>query len=258
METKKLNELRSLDRSKAYHILTDRLGEGTQMLAYSAAYIISKCNGHIPESFDAFLSEYDVKAQISPILYNETSNKWEQLSSLATFCPVDEFTAFLLFENIRLHCPRQEATPTGVCQLASKVLKIEKWHRTADLCTGTGNFIRECIADGAQGNFFGNDIDMNFRIIAMMRADILDSNITISAEDTFRISKSFDRIFCNYPFNMRIRELDRSANTNTAADWYFVEKCVSLLEEKGKAVCIMTNGSTWNMSDKDKRKEFVE
>ena len=258
METKKINELRELDRNSVNHLLINRLGEGTQMLAYSAAYIISKCNGQIPESFDDFLSEYDIKAQISPILYNETSDKWEQLSSLATLCPVDEFTSFLLFENIRLHRPRQEATPTGVCQLASKILKIEDMHRTADLCTGTGNFIRECIADGVKGEFFGNDIDMNIRIIAMMRADILGSNITISAEDTFRVSKSFDRIFCNYPFNRRIREFDRSNDNNASADWYFVEKCVSLLEENGKAVCIMTNGSTWNMSDRNKRKEFVE
>ena len=46
METKKINELRELDRSRVNHLLTDRLGEGTQMSAYSAAYIISSFRKH--------------------------------------------------------------------------------------------------------------------------------------------------------------------------------------------------------------------
>ena len=258
METNILNELRELDRSKVNHLLTDRLGEGTQMLAYSVAYIISKCSGRLPEIFDAFLSEYDIKSQLSPILYNETHDKWEQLNSLASSYPNKEFMAFLLFENLSARRSRLEATPAGLCKLASKVLKIDGNQSIADLCTGTGNFIRECIADGGHGTFFGNDTDENNRIIAMMRADILGDNINISSEDTFRVARSFDRIICNIPFGRKWREFDRTHEGNDAADWLFAKRCISLLEDNGKAVCIVTNGCTWNLSDIKMRKEFVD
>lgn len=44
----------------------------------------------------------------------------------------------------------------------------------------------------------------------------------------------------------------------TSADWMFHALISDLLADNGKAICITTNGSTWNTTDKEIRKQFIE
>ena len=50
----------------------------------------------------------------------------------------------------------------------------------------------------------------------------------------------------------------RSHWSTTSSDWVFNALLYDLLTENGKAVGIMTNGSTWNSIDMPMRKYFVE
>lgn len=94
--------------------------------------------------------------------------------------------------------------------------------------------------------------------------------------DVFTVADSdpmpkFDKIFADYPFGLKLRNLGAGAaylerlaeqypglSKATSSDWVFNALLCDLLTENGKAVGIMTNGSTWNSIDMPMRKYFVE
>lgn len=84
------------------------------------------------------------------------------------------------------------------------------------------------------------------------------------------VAKKFDKIFCDYPWNMKvfnlgkekmqefesvIPEIKKVAN----ADWLFILNAMKHLEKDGKAVVVTTNGTTWNGGiSKSIREKFVK
>lgn len=83
-------------------------------------------------------------------------------------------------------------------------------------------------------------------------------------------TRKFDKIFSNYPFGMRLASLQTETvyiadlygrmpeiQKATSSDWVFNSLIIDHLSESGKAVAIMTNGSTWNSTDQKIREYFV-
>ena len=81
---------------------------------------------------------------------------------------------------------------------------------------------------------------------------------------------NFDKVFSNYPFGMRLRDLRggieyiKQLDDNlpditkaTSSDWVFNSLLVSSIKKNGKAIGIMTNGSTWNSIDRPIREYFI-
>ena len=98
--------------------------------------------------------------------------------------------------------------------------------------------------------------------IAGIRAYASDSNIYVKTCDVFDLPGEdvhFDKIFSNYPFGMNLRQLGTgqryleqiaynvpTIRKATSSDWVFNCLIMDLLNHDGRAVAIMTNGSTWN------------
>ena len=114
------------------------------------------------------------------------------------------------------------------------------------------------------------------RAAALTRAELIDVDMEVTLCDVFTVADSdpmpkFDKIFANYPFGLKLRNLGAGAaylerlaeqypglSKATSSDWVFNALLYDLLNENGKAVGIMTNGSTWNSIDMPMRKYFVE
>ena len=124
---------------------------------------------------------------------------------------------------------------------------------------------------------YGFDKLVSYIAIAKIYNDLSEGKITFEAKDIFELGldedngRRFDKIFANYPFGMRIKELGLgnqyleqlekripSVSKVTSSDWLFNSVMVDMLSEDGKAVGIMTNGSTWNQSDSAIRSYFIE
>ena len=124
---------------------------------------------------------------------------------------------------------------------------------------------------------YGFDKLVSYIAIAKIYNDLSEGKITFEAKDIFELGldedngRRFDKIFANYPFGMRIKELGLgnqyleqlekripSVSKATSSDWLFNSVMVDMLSEDGKAVGIMTNGSTWNQSDSAIRSYFIE
>lgn len=162
-------------------------------------------------------------------------------------------------------------TPESIAKLATKVLNIKN-DNVADFCSGTGNFLMEAIGCDDSSKYYGMEINTQCKEISTIRLQLISEHITIEQGTVFDmdVSKKFDKIFCDYPWSMKvwnlakekmqefealIPEIKKVAN----ADWLFILNALQHLEDDGKAVVVTTNGTTWNGGiSKTIREKFVK
>ncbi len=170
---------------------------------------------------------------------------------------------------------REYSTPTSIVKLAARILDIQPGERVADLCCGTGAFINYVNLEVPEATYTGYEINSYYRAISKIRSELISHETEIILQDVFSINlettPKYDKIFANYPFGLRFNNLSGGNKLMEelaskclrhrrvhSSDWAFNYLIHNLLAEKGKAVAIMTNGSTWNTMDEPVRKYFVE
>lgn len=169
-------------------------------------------------------------------------------------------------------CP---ATPKSITKLATSILDIKPKEDVADICCGSGSFIIEAWKKEDKANYFGCEKVYPYVNCCRIRTGLLDGNFSYFADDAFKLvednSKKYDKLFSNYPLKVRIsnlgcgeeylnqlRERIPSISKATTSDWIYNSLLCDLLKDNGKAVAIMSNGSTWNRTDKAARQWFIE
>lgn len=257
MTTEQIRDLRTIRYSKTQRYLADTFGES----AHAAAYVLAKSglmqNG-ILTTMEQFLADCDVRSTLVPALCNALGSQWEKLAAAAEACAAEECAAFLLFDRSALRRSMQEETPECLNALAVRLLAPTPIDSVADFCTGKGGFLRDAFLIEPEASYFGNEINGDYRFIALMRMDLMGHPSRISSLDMRMIDEKFDRIFSNFPFGVRRKDLDESCRNASSSDWMFAEKIMECLRENGKAAAILTNGSTWNLCDREIRRLFVE
>ena len=186
----------------------------------------------------------------------------------------------VVFVNLALTAETQEkgsdvSTPASIVRLSERILNCSKKDAVADICCGGGSFIVEHIIQGSGSEITGYEINVDKSIISKIRAAMLDGKAEVVIGNVFETipasGKKFDKIFSNYPFGLRLKMLDTGApyldelftgnpafTKATSSDWIFNSLICDSLAKKGRAVAIITNGSTWNNIDMATRKNFVE
>ena len=199
---------------------------------------------------------------------------WENISSLYGQFDDESLKAYILYASeFTGKTSRNQPTPPSICRLASMLLNIRPGEKVADLGTGRGGFIIEAYSNSQAATYYGNEINTDDSIIAHIRAILLGSNVTVVQEDMFNmdnLEQRFDKVFSNYPFGLRIRDLAGGLDflgriekefpdmsKATSSDWVFNSLLITCMKKGGKAIGIMTNGSTWNSIDKPIREFFV-
>lgn len=257
MTIDELQKLRNINIKKSLNSIMSAF-RGTHWLSiYAAAYIIAKTEGKKTKDFNSFLDEYHIKAQLSPALFNTVGEKWSIINDLSDTCSSDECKAILLFDDTIPKVNHFGETPTGVSILSAKLLNITSEKRGVDLCAGLLAFIRECVSLGIDCEYLGSETNTDIRNVAMMKADILGSNITVTSEDSLKIIGKYDFIFCHSELGLKWKDYYPECSHSVSADWLFAEKCIELINDTGKAVCVMTNGSMRNLCDRNMRKKFI-
>lgn len=165
------------------------------------------------------------------------------------------------------------STPSELLDLALSILNIKDTDEVLELCSGKGNFIVEATAKNCASNYTGIELNITEIMIAKLRASIIKENYNYILHDAldYRLDKKADKIFANYPFMMRSpainsykKQLEETTNLpkdiirRVSSDWLFNLAIMDQLKEGGKAVVLMTYGSTWNNTDEKIRQYFVE
>ena len=166
----------------------------------------------------------------------------------------------------------ESGTPESLSKLANRILDIKENERVADFGSGVGDFITLVSENKENNYFYGNEINSRYCEISRIRTDLFAKNAHVELGDMFAVAgdKKFEKIFSNYPFGMRLINLNAQTDyleslhkripeikRATSADWIFNSLIIDHLTEDGKAVAIMTNGSTWNSIDQKIREYFI-
>ena len=279
MEFRKVERTQMSDIEKVAFMLHEATRDSSNRQAeYAAAYVLlrAKQDPSISmESIDRYFETSNESVDRELFLNNSLRDVWPRIRELQIQFSTEELKNFILFYEAAgtKSGPEEPQTPKGIIMLAKELLEIRPGDRVADFCTGRGGFIRDCFLDEPNAVYYGNDLNATVKETAAIRADILGGKITIEQGNILDLDENqkFDVAFANYPFGLRVRDQLRMANSNadyvwkkpefTKAvymDWAFNAAVFNSISGSRRAVCIMSNGSTWNTLDRPARKWFVE
>lgn len=166
------------------------------------------------------------------------------------------------------------STPLSIIRLAYNLLKIRDTDSVMDLCCGMGSFLKYVYKNNNTCELNGVELNPEPLLYSKIISKTLGFNINYSLNNAFNMAtkaKKYNKVFINYPFRMRIKDLGDgyhymnelenkipSISRATSSDWVFNSLALDVLDDKGIAVCIMSNGSTSNTLDKSIRKFYIE
>lgn len=260
-----------------------RLSESIILIIAYLSYI---SKSHSIATLDEMLeSDEYMDEAIKCIIRKElTDDIWQQIAIVTDKYELNVFKHIVLTANIAnvgmLNKLDDMTTPDSIIALTNAVANIQPGDLVADIGCGEGSYLIATAMGHPEASFFGYEINSMARAVATIRASLVENSVTVTQCDAFTLleddaagmlpEKKFDFIFSNYPFAMRLRNYVNHPGVQkliaqypglakaTSADWLFHALISELLANNGKAICITTNGSTWNTTDKEIRKQFIE
>lgn len=181
----------------------------------------------------------------------------------------ENLLAYLLFNNDLEDVFQESSTPRGILKLVAKILDVQKNDSVLELCSGKGNFFVELALLRENLKYTGIEYNMAVNFIANIRSSLLDRDISLVLNDamTYKAEEKVDKLFANYPFMISIPDIEDIVKDfvdfpdnikRVSSDWIFNLKLVEQMKLDGRAVAIMTNGTTWNSTDRKIREYFVK
>ena len=237
------------------------------------AYQVKKNNIESSEDLDRFINTMFSDDEIA-FLKDSMRNNSELVLSVSKKLEEQELLNYLLSfsDGPSGRFYEDYDTPDGIIDLALNLMRIEEKESVADLGCGMGCFIAKAATEFTDTMYFGVEINSTSKQIASLKCGLISENVNIIQGDMFELcnSKRFDKVFSNYPFGLQLRNMRGGADyledlkksfpdivRATSSDWIFNSLIISTIKENGKAIAIMTNGSTWNSTDRPIREYFV-
>ena len=222
------------------------------------------------DSIELFESSCDVDSSIKMELDYYCHDIWPVLDRLKIYgFDEDNLLAYLLFNNDLEDSLREASTPRGILKLTAKILDVQENESVLELCSGKGNFFVELALLRENIKYTGIELSMANNFIANIRASVLERDISLFLSDamTYKAENKADKLFANYPFLINVPDMENIVKDmemlpdnikRASSDWIFNLKLVEQMRSGGKAVAVMTNGTTWNSTEKKIREYFVK
>ena len=277
MDISYLKSLEKLDTSDISEAIDRELrvmsGDNKSRYSTILAYILyraSKDNIKDLDGIELFESSCDVDSSIKMELDYYCHDIWPVLDRLKIYgFDEDNLLAYLLFNNDLEDSLREASTPRGILKLAAKILDVQENDSVLELCSGKGNFFVELALLRENIKYTGIELSMANNFIANIRASVLERDISLFLSDamTYKAKNQADKLFANYPFLINVPDMENIVKDmemlpdnikRASSDWIFNLKLVEQMKSGGKAVAVMTNGTTWNSTDKKIREYFIK
>lgn len=226
------------------------------------------------DSMETFENSFALSDSIKNILNKNNETVCSVVSELQNKYKADELLAYMLFNNDMEDFKTGDcSTPSGLLKLACSILDIQENEKILELCSGKGNFFTEAFSTQEKFDYTGIELNYVSNEIAKIRAELLGKNINLVLNDAleYRTVEKVDKVFANYPFMVKSPAMneykEKLSNTldipteavqRASSDWLFNATMIEQIKNNGKAVAIMTNGATWNTTDRHIRQFFIE
>lgn len=282
LDKKTIKALKTMDTSDLAFNLANRFRDNEPSAMYHckgivAAYILyqaEKDKSIKMNNWNDFLEATIIPQNMKSIFARYAESVWDTVQELKGKYEPDYLLSFILFNNdLEDNKSGDCSTPESISKLACAILDIGNSDSVLDLCSGKGNFIIEATESAPNATYTGVELNYTLNDIAQIRSSLLSDNINFEMSDAleFRLAQKVDKGFSNFPFMVRtpamveykkqLQEVfgfPQDVIQKASSDWVFSSTVVEQIKDTGKAVVIVTNGSTWNSSDKNIRKFFVE
>ena len=246
------------------------------VLAY-LAYIALKNEIDNGDDLLSFIEE-NLSEQRVMFVKEVVGDNFESAIQLSEMFSEDDLLAYLYVfseEGFDRHTGVEYGTPNSLSKLALGLLDIQDDESVADFGSGLGSFITLASQEKDKTSFYGIEINSFSYEISEIRTELFANHVELELGDMFAIpsDRQFEKIFSNYPFGMKVvnhragtagaeylnhlYQNIRGIRRVTSSDWIFNALMVDHLTDSGKAVAIMTNGSTWNTLDEKIREHFI-
>ena len=229
-------------------------------------------NGRIVNcSLDNILSDELFTKEEKEIIYRHCADCFDIAISMINRFTSDVIISFVLFGSFNSNINKEYDncfTPESIIRLGSKMLDITTNDRVLDLCSGQGGFMVHNY--DIMEDFTSLDINYKANDCSYLKMILLSKefNIKLNNALTYIEDEKFDKIFANYPYMLKVgideyrsllsNELNLSGLTKSSSDWLFNASIIRNLSRSGKAIGIVTNGTTLNVIDREIRKNFIE
>lgn len=271
------NKLQPTEYEKVNSFLVDEfknIGVSDRYTLLATAYAIVKnaeTNTSDFSSIDSFIATVKMSDDIREFIAKMLSEKWDVVIKVKSAFTSEVYKAFLLFNSNPCLQKSEYDTPKSIIDLTLSLLNIEPTDSVGNFCCGEGTFIRDAVANHTEAKYHGFEINFYEKCIAEMRAEFLEADIKIDGTDvlTLNLADKFTKIFSNFPFMVKISDIDSEilqyiyknipeVSRRISSDWVFLTSIINNLDKNGKAVAIITPNSTTSRIDKEVRKFFVE
>lgn len=225
-----------------------------------AAYLSNKNKITEKEMLIEYLKNNLIEQQFLFIKEN-VGTLWSLVIEVAREYKSDTLLAVVLFMKTSTgRFGAENETPESIVKLAQKILKPSK-ESVADFCSGIGSFLSNSILEDSSSEYWGMEINTYSKEISSIRLSLMSDQVNIEQGNILSLDKEkkFDKIFSNFPWNLRT--IDSVENKEkmlvledsvpelkkcTVSDWAFIANVIHHLQVDGKAVVVTTNGTTWN------------
>lgn len=167
------------------------------------------------------------------------------------------------------------STPNSIIELSKRILNIQSNEKVADFCCGQANFLISAFQDAKKAKYYGYDLNINNKVIALIKSEIVKAKIDITIKDVFKLDDetnlAFDKIFCDHPFGMYIQENGRAFHYKNkllftsqeyfnlkTSEWFFNKLVCDKLSKNGKAISFVLSRDAQAKSLLNTRKFFIE
>lgn len=239
------------------------------------------CRGHAEASTTGIvLSAYATLAKQGGCSASEVPDKELQeeishhLGENQGWLPVDEYSddelRAIIMKN-GVPADRMSAgisTPRSVALAATGLLKMETGRSILDLGCGVGSFMMEAVQAAEPARFTGVEVNYDAASVCRIRAKFLPVRADISLGSLFELSGKFDYVFCDGPWGVPKREIERRFGDSAkslvpdgvpvrSGTWLWTLAALKCCQEGGRAVVTMPSGPLFNSSDSEIREYLV-
>jgi len=245
----------------------------------AAAYLLSKAstmNDPLSVSFDDF---GDLEIDMDIIQFASAvgvDQAWENLRGLIKKYPTHLFNLSILW-TLQEDPDDPFDFPEGVSSLVETLLDVQDRESFTDLFCEDGRLTTSIRSYCPSSDIYGYDANVNAIALSKIMTELHNDHIHYHRGDIFALLESseihspVDKVFARYPLGIRkighgpmteywerVKNRIPTVSRSTSSDWIYNLFMLGLISEKGQAIGIMTNGSTWNTIDAPIRKYFVE